>query len=283
MSGSENEYLLSKTENKVFSSLVKLGNQTKQELSLATDLNVEKTEQALSSLLTKGYIQLDEESGIYFKSLPVENVINLLSDSSTKIEVNKKHQEEAFQAYRKLIDENFEKLRESLETQFEDSKASSSKLQTSLKEKFDEIEQERLKQTEELSESMLSSFSSGASDLQTEFQTSLSSESSTFEKEWLKALDGVQTIPETGTRTLRGSIAKYEKELSEIIQLTVKKITTIQSQLSDVVTAIEMESTNQIQEFFTKTESFAADFKTNLNTGLQESWKQEREFLNEVR
>ena len=77
-------------------------------------------------------------------------------------------------------------------------------------------------------------------------------------------------------------ITKYERELSEIIKLSVKKITSIQSQLSDIVTAIEAESTNQIQEFFANTESFAEDFKTNLNTGLQESRKQEKDFLNEI-
>ncbi len=283
MSGSENGYSLSKTENEVFLSLVRLGSQTKQELLLATGLNVEKAEQALSKLLTKGFIRLDEETGIYFQSLPLENVITMFNNSSKEIETNKKDQAEIFQEYRKSIDGNLEKLRESLETQFEESKASSNMLQTSLKEKFDEIEQQRSKRTDELAESMLSLFSTGSSDLLTEFQTSLSSESSNFEKEWLKALGGFQTIPETGTRTLKGSIAKYEQELSEIIKVAVKKITSIQSQLSDVVTAIEVESTNQIQEFFANTESFAEDFKTNLNTGLQESWKQEKEFLKEVR
>ncbi len=283
MSNPENRYSLSKTENKLFSSLVKLGGQKKQELLLTSSLNIEKADQALLTLINRGFIQFDEETGIYSQSLPLENIIALLNDSSAEIEINKKDFTGTFQDHRKSIDENLGKLRESLETQLEEFKATNNILQTSLKEKFDETEQQRLKQTEELTETLLSSFSTNVTDLQTEFQTSVSSDSTVFEKEWIKALDGFQSIPEIGTRTLKGSIEKYEKELSEIIKTSVNKITSIQSQLSDVVTAIEMESTNQIQEFFASTESFAEDFKTNLSTGLQESWKHEKEFLNEIR
>ncbi|MFX0126121.1 MAG: hypothetical protein ACFFAE_21040, partial [Candidatus Hodarchaeota archaeon] len=283
MSNPENKYSLSKTESKLFSSLVKLGGQTKQELILTSALNVEKADQALSTLIDKGFIQLDEETGIYLQSLPLEKVMTLLNDNSKEIEKNKKNFEETFQGHRKSIDENLGKLRESLKTEFEEFKTSNNSLQSSLKEKFDEIEQQRIKQTEELTETLLTSFSTNVTNSQTDFQTSLSSDSSFFEKEWLKALDGFQSIPEIGTRTLKGSIKKYETELSDIIKLSVKKISSIQSQFSDIVTAIELESTNQIQEFLANTKSFAEDFETNLSTGLQESWKQEREFLDEIR
>lgn len=283
MSNPENEYLLSKTENKLFSSLVMLGGQTKRELLLTTDLQVEKAEKALSTLLNKGLLQLDDETGIFFLTLPFENVINLLDTSSTEIETNKKNQAETFQEYRKIVNENLEKFRESLERQFEELITSSNMIQESLKENFEKTEKNRVKRTEELTETMLSSFSTSASELQTEYQTSLSSESTLFEKEWTKALDGFKSIPETGTRTLKGSVVKYEKELSNIIKLAIKRITSIQSQLLNITTAIEAESATQIQQFFGNTESITEDFKTNLNTGLHESWKQEEEFLNEVR
>lgn len=283
MSNPESEYSLSKNENKLFTSLVMFGGQTKQELLLTADLHGEKAEQAISMLLSKGFIQLDEETGIFTQSLPLPNIIALLKESSTKIENIKKDQSELFQEYRKSTGENLENLRESLETQFEEFKVSSNTLQTSLKEKFDETEHQRAKQTEELAEALISSFSTSSSNLQTEVHTTLSSESSSFEKEWIKALDGFQSIPETGTRTLKASIVKYEREISEIIKSAVKQISSIQSQLSDVITAIEVESTSQVQEFFINTETFAEDFKTNLNTGLHETWKQEKEFLNEIR
>ncbi|MFW9903459.1 MAG: helix-turn-helix domain-containing protein [Candidatus Thorarchaeota archaeon] len=283
MSNPEIKYPLSKTESQLFSTLAKLGGQTKQELLLTSGINVEKVDNALLTLIDKGFIQIDEETGIYQQSLPLENLMTLLKDSSVEIETNKKELEEVFQYHRKIIDENIGKLRENLETQFEGIKDSNNALQTSLREKFEEIEQQRTKQTEEHQESLLSSFSTNLTNIQTEFQSSLSSDSSNFEKEWLKVLDGFQSIPETGTRTLKGSISKYENELSEIIKLSVKKITSIQSQLSDIVTAIETESTNQIQEFFTNIRTFTEDFKTNLNTSLQESSKQERDFLNEIR
>ncbi|MFX0204660.1 MAG: hypothetical protein ACFFDT_01650, partial [Candidatus Hodarchaeota archaeon] len=283
MSNPEIKYPLSKTESKLFSSLAKLGGQTKRELLLTTRINVEKVDQALLTLIDKGFIQIDEETGIYLQSLPLTNLMTLLKESSVEVETNKKELDETFHDHRRIIDESIGKLRESLETQFEEIKDSNNTLQTSLKEKFEEIEQQRIKHTEEHQESLLSSFSTNLTDIQTEFQSSLSSDSSNFEKEWLKVLDGFQSIPETGTRTLKGSISKYEKELSEIIKLSVKKITSIQSQLSDIVTAIETESTNQVQEFFANIKTFTEDFKTSLNASLQESSKQEKDFLNEIR
>ncbi|MHA2203510.1 MAG: hypothetical protein ACW991_07455, partial [Candidatus Hodarchaeales archaeon] len=198
MSNPENRYSLSKTENKLFSSLVKLGGQKKQELLLTSSLNVEKADQALLTLTNKGFIQLNEETGVYSQSLPLENIIALLNDSSAEIETNKKDFTGTFQDHRKSIDENLGKLRESLETQLEEFKATNNTLQTSLIEKFGETEQQRLKQTEELTEKLLSSFSTNVTDLQTEFQTSVSSDSTVFEKEWIKALDGFQSIPEIG-------------------------------------------------------------------------------------
>ena len=283
MSNPEIKDPLSKTEKALFSSLAKLGGQTKQELSITSGINVENVDKALLKLSDKGFIQLDEETGIYIQSLPLENVITLLNESSVEIETYKKELDETFQEHRKSIDNSLGKLREYLETQFEEFKGSNDALQTSLRQRFDETEQQRIKQTEESSETLLSSFSTDLTNLKTEFETSLSSNSSAFEKEWMKSIDGFQNIPETGTRTLKASITKYEKELSDIIKLTVKKITTIQSQLTDIVAAIEAESTNQIQDFFANTQTFTEDFKTNLNTNLQESWKQEKDFLNEVR
>jgi len=217
MSNPEIKDPLSKTEKALFSSLAKLGGQTKQELSITSGINVENVDKALLKLSDKGFIQLDEETGIYIQSLPLENVITLLNESSVEIETYKKELDETFQEHRKSIDNSLGKLREYLETQFEEFKGSNDALQTSLRQRFDETEQQRIKQTEESSETLLSSFSTDLTNLKTEFETSLSSNSSAFEKEWMKSIDGFQNIPETGTRTLKASITKYEKELSDII------------------------------------------------------------------
>ena len=283
MSNPENEYSLSKTETKLFSNLVMFGNQTKQELKLATDLQIEKTEQALLTLINKGLVKLDEETGVYSLALPLERIIDILNANSIGIESNKKEQEETFQQYQKEIEEDLEKFNESLEKQFGEFKTSSNVLKASLKEDVEITEQQRVKQTSELSETLLSSFSDTLSALQTELKTSLSSESTSFEKEWIKALDSLKTIPETGTRTLKGSIDDYKKELSNIIKSASKQITSIQSQLTEVVKSIESESTTQIQEFFNSSNSIAGEVQTNLSTGLHESWEQEKEFLNEIR
>ncbi len=283
MSNPENEYALSKTETKLFSNFVMFGGQTKQELLLATDLQIEKAEQALLTLIDKGLVKLDEETGVFSLVLPLEKIIDILNASSTGIEANKKDQEVTFQQYQKEIGENLEKFNESLEKQFGEFKISSNVLQASLKEDLEVTEQQRVKRTDELSETLLSSFSNTLSEMQTELQTSLSSESTLFQKEWIKALDSLKTIPETGTRTLKGSIAEYKNELSNIIKLASKQITSNQSQLSEVVTSIESESTAQIQEFFTSSDSIVGEVKTNLSTGLLESWEQEKEFINEIR
>lgn len=283
MSNPENEYSLSKEENKIFSSLVMLGGKTKREILITTDLQVEKTEKTLSKLIDKGLIQLNDETEVYFPALPFENIITLLSTSSTEIETNKKDQAATFQEYQNLVQENLEKFQESLERQFEVFKTSSNVLQASLKDGIDESEQQRVKRTEDLVETMLSSFTTKTSEIQTDFQSSLSSESSSFEKQWTNALDGLQNIPETGTRTLKGSIVKYENELSDIIKLALKRITSIQTQMLNIVTAIEAESTSQIREFFANSESVSDELKNNLKTGLQESFNQEKEFINEIR
>ena len=53
MSNPEIRYSLSKSESKLFSSLVKLGGQTKQELLLTSSLNIEKADEALLTLINK--------------------------------------------------------------------------------------------------------------------------------------------------------------------------------------------------------------------------------------
>lgn len=283
MSSTENEYSLSKTEFKLFSSLVMFGGQTKQELLFATNLQVEKAEEALSRLLNKGLIQLDDEIEVYFMALPIDNIVNLLDVSSAEVEANFNTQTEIYEQYRKYIEEQLNEFRESLEKQLEVFQSSSNMLQASLKDDLEAIEQKRVKNTSELAETMLSSFSTQSSEVQAELKSNLSSESVNFEGEWTKALSSFQNIPEAGIRTIKGSIEKYDNELSETINLAIKKITSIQSKLSDIVVAVESESSGRIQEFFTNTGSIAEEFRTNLNTGLYESWKQEREYIDEIR
>ncbi|UCE13284.1 MAG: hypothetical protein JSV04_13995 [Candidatus Heimdallarchaeota archaeon] len=283
MSSTENEYSLSKTEFKLFSSLVMFGGQTKRELLFATNLQAEKAEESLSTLLSKGFIQLDDETEVYFMALPIENMVNLLNASSTEVEVNFKAQTEIHEQHRKYLEEQLNEFRESLEKQLEVFQSSSNMLQASLKDDIETIEQKRAKNTSELAETMLTSFSTQSSEVQTELKSTLSSESANFEDEWTNALSSFQNIPEASIRTVKGSIERYDNELSETIKLAIKKITSIQSKLSDIITAIESESSGRIQEFFTNTDSIAEEFKTNLNTALQESWKQEKEYVNEIR
>ncbi|MHA1942330.1 MAG: hypothetical protein ACW97P_11525, partial [Candidatus Hodarchaeales archaeon] len=99
---------------------------------------------------------------------------------------------------------------------------------------------------------------------------------------WSRAVDGFQNLPESGTRNLRDSITKYETELETVVSTSVDQIKKIQTHFMDLLTGIETESTQRIQEFFTNTNIVSSDLKTNLTTGLNESRKNEKEFIDEV-
>ncbi|MHA2329069.1 MAG: helix-turn-helix domain-containing protein, partial [Candidatus Hodarchaeales archaeon] len=255
MSNSTNGMSLSKTENKLLLPLIMYGSKTKRELSLATDLQAEKIDEALSALINKGLIQYDEENKVYFSVLPVKRIIDLLDQSASEIESKRKNQSEKFQQFNKIIEENLEQFRISFETQLNEFKTSSNQLQVSLEEEFDTSEERQIKNATELAETLLSSFQTSVVESQTNFQTFLSSESTRFEKE----------------------------ELSSVIKSVTEKTESVQTQLSEVLAEIGTVSASQLQQFYTNVESIAEEFKTNLSTGLNESWKHEKEFVNEIR
>ncbi|MHA2226353.1 MAG: apolipoprotein A-IV repeat region-like domain-containing protein [Candidatus Hodarchaeales archaeon] len=283
MSNSTNGMSLSKTENKLLLPLIMYGSKTKRELSLATDLQAEKIDEALSALINKGLIQYDEENKVYFSVLPVKRIIDLLDQSASEIESKRKNQSEKFQQFNKIIEENLEQFRISFETQLNEFKTASNQRQVSLEEEFDTSEERQIKNATELAETLLSSFQTSVVESQTNFQTFLSSESTRFEKEIIKTVDDIKTIPESGTRTFKKSVDNYEQELSSVIKSVTEKTESVQTQLSEVLAEIGTVSASQLQQFYTNVESIAEEFKTNLSTGLNESWKHEKEFVNEIR
>ncbi|MFX0086243.1 MAG: hypothetical protein ACFFAU_11225 [Candidatus Hodarchaeota archaeon] len=272
---------LSKNENKIFSIIVKYGPQTRSELLLASDIQAEKLGDIIDRLQAKGLILMDD--GVFYSSLPINNILSSLESSFDKIETNKKEQLEISQDFLRIIKENLIEFNKSFEETSNELKTTNNLLQASLKDDLDSLEKQRVKNAKDLADDLLENYSTSTSDLKTDMQNSFSSQQLAIEKEWTKFIGGFQNIPETGTRSLKDSIIKYEKELSNVINLTTDKIKSIHTQFSDIFAVIESESLTQIQEFFSNMESSTEEFKTNIDTGLRESWKREKEFVNEVR
>jgi sugar-specific transcriptional regulator TrmB len=275
------KFSLSKKESKIFSIIVKYGPQTKKEILLASEIQADKFDEACDSLQTKGLILMDD--GVFYSALPINNMLSLLESSFDEIETNKKEQLEISQDFRKNTKESLLEFNKSLEEQLNELKTANNLLQASLRDDLDALEKQRVKKSNNLADELLENYSVSTSDLKTEIQSSFSSHQLTFEKEWTKFVNEFQNIPETGTRSLKDSITKYEKELSSVINSTTDKINSIQSQFSDIFTVIETEALTQIQEFYSNVESAAEEFRNNIDTGLRESWKHEKEFVNDVR
>lgn len=275
------KFSFSKNESKLFAIIIKFGPQTNKELILASEMQVERFEKAIGLLQEKGLIKMDD--GVYYSVLPVDNILSILESSLDEIESNKENQSEISQNYLHSVQNNLEEFNKSLETQCNELKTSNNLLQASLKDDLESLEQQRVNKTKDLADELLESHSARTSELRTDLKNSFSSKQVAFEKEWTKFIVGFQNIPEAGTHSLKESIVKYEKELSDVIESTTDKIKSIQSQFSDIFIAIESESLTRIQEFFSNTESGTEEFKNNIDTELRESRKHEKEFVNEVR
>ncbi|MFX0051505.1 MAG: hypothetical protein ACFE8U_09455, partial [Candidatus Hermodarchaeota archaeon] len=283
MSDTEIEFSLSKEEIKLFSSIMTFGAQTKKELLLSSDIQAEKAEESLSSLINKGLIKKDDEIQVFFPSLPLKNIQEMLNEGTTRIEKNKVDQTENFQQYRKITEEELDNFYSILEEQLSKFSESSNELRVTLKEELENREQQRIELSKNVVDEMISSFSETGSKFQSETQSAISTESVGFEKNWTKVTNRFQTIPEIVIRILKESLAQYEEELGNVIKSVTEKITSHHSQLLNIIASIEAESTSQIQEFLSNTESSGGELRANLTTGFNESRKHEKEFVKEIK
>jgi len=280
MTAQEEIFSLNKTETKLFSTLITFGAQTKRDLFINSAVAEEKAENSLESLITKGLARQDKESGIIFSTLPLKNLITLLEENNEKLQLNLKLD---FQAIRKSIEENLGKFKEVNEKQLEELKTSNLVLKSALRKEWDTSEQLRREKSEEFIDDVLTSTSNRVSEVQANLDNVITSEKASLEKNWTDAVGQFQNIQDISSRILRESITKYEKQLLEIIRSTTSRINTIQTRISDIVTTLETESSVQVQEFFTNTESTSNEFKGNLISGLETSRKYEKNFVNELR
>ncbi|MHA2304384.1 MAG: helix-turn-helix domain-containing protein [Candidatus Hodarchaeales archaeon] len=275
------KFTFSKNESKIFTTIVKYGPQTKNEIILASAMEADKVEETLDLLLTKGLVELDND--IFYPSLPVNNILALLESSFNEINSNRENQQEISQQHLKIIQENLDNFNKSLEGKFNDLKTSSNLLQASLKDDLEAVEQNRVTKTNEIADELLETFNMKVSSLQTETTNSLAAKQTSFDKAWENFIDDFNVIPDSGTRSLKEPISRFDKELSTIVGTTTDKIKSIQSRFLDIFKTIETESISQIQGFFTTVDSASSELKSNIETGLHESRKNEREFVSEVR
>ncbi len=275
------KFSFSKNESKLFTIIVKHGPQKKNEIMFASAMEADKVDETLNLLQTKGLITQDND--IFYSSLPVDSILELLESSFNEIESIKENQHEISQHRLNIIQENLSDFNKSLEGQFNELKTAGNLLQASLKDDQEVIEQNRVKKSNEIADELFEVFNTKSSGLQTEIHNSISIKQTEFDKAWQKFTDEINVIPDSGTRSLKESTSKFEKELSSTINSALESIKSMQLRFLDIFTTIETESVSQIQSFFTNVDSSSSELKTNIDTGLNESWKKEREFVSEVR
>jgi hypothetical protein len=283
MTTSEVDFALSKTEQKILTTLTNFGGQTKKDLILISEIQAEKVEEVITSLLEKGFVGLDETTNILFATLPFKALTTMITRNINHIEEVQEEQNSSFQESKNVVENQLVQFRENIKKAYEELQLHKDNLDTSLKQRFEEREKGTRSQVEDLVDQIITVINTNITDLQNESQTLLSDRTTSLGKHWSKAIDEFQNLPDSGSRTLKESIAKYEKELGTVITTSVDRIKAVQSQFNELFTSIESESILRIQEFFSNAENISTDLKTNLNTGLQESRKQEKEFINEVR
>ena len=283
MTTSEVDFALSKTEQKILTTLTNFGGQTKQDLIIISEIQAEKVEEAITSLLEKGFVRFDETTNIFFATLPFTALTTMMTGNISHIEEAQEEQKSSFQESKDVVENQINLFRETIKNAYEELQLHKSNLDISLKETFEQREKGTRSQVEDLVDQIITGINTNIADLQNDSQTLLSDGTTSFDKHWSKAVDEFQNLPDSGTRTLKESITKYEKELGTVIKSSIDKIKAVQSQFNELFNSIESESILRIQEFFSNAENISTDLKTNLNTGLQESRKQEREFIDEVR
>jgi len=283
MTTSEVDFALSKSEQKILTTLTKFGGQTKQDLIVISEIQAEKVEEAINSLLEKGFVRFDETTNIFIATLPFTALTTMMTGNISRIEEVKSEQKSSFQESKDVVENQLIVFRDTIKNAYEELQSHKSNLDTSLKETFEEREKGTQSQVIDLVDQIITAVNTSITELQNNSQALLTDRTTSIDKHWSKAVDEFQNLPDSGTRTLKESITKYEKELSTVIKSSIDRIKSVQSQFNELFTSIESESILRIQEFFSNAENISNDLKANLNTSLQESRKQEREFINEVR
>ncbi|MFW9855582.1 MAG: hypothetical protein ACFFFG_11000 [Candidatus Thorarchaeota archaeon] len=283
MSEVKKTYSMSKDEIKLFSTLQKYGSQSRQELMLGSELQAEKAENALNRLLEIGFVQQDEEMQLISPAIPFNKITELLDSSLNKIMSVGRDQTETIQLYRKKVEGNIQEYRSNLESKLDTYQNISGSLVSELQDSLGEWENQQIDQTNLLFEEVESTLQDKLSLNKSMVQQEVAQKVASLEKNWTSALDELQRVQSTGVRIFNEAMGHYDQDLSEAIQLASEKISDLHAQLSEITDTLESVFSSQVQEFFSSADVMAKDFKNNINSGLQESWKREEDFIGGIR
>ncbi|MHA1978415.1 MAG: hypothetical protein ACW98I_16045, partial [Candidatus Hodarchaeales archaeon] len=283
MTTPEISFTLKKSETKILNTLISFGNQTKHDLILMSEVQEEKADIAIVKLIKKGFVHLDSETELISATLPVSALTNMLTANMSHLENTRENYKEEFQNSKSTVEEALNEFQETINEGFQSLQTQNEELDVSLKGAIEGKEKLNQSQLEEMVDQVVTSMNTQIAETQNSAQATISKGNSKLDKHWTKAIDEFQNLPDSGTRSLKESITKYEQELNEIIKSSVDKINSIQKQFNELLSTIESESVTRIQDFYSNSDTTASDLKSNLSTGIQESRKYEKEFVNEVR
>ncbi|MFW9778573.1 MAG: hypothetical protein ACFFE8_06930 [Candidatus Heimdallarchaeota archaeon] len=283
MSEVKKTYSMSKDEIKIYSTLQKYGSQSRQELLLASELQAEKAENALKRLLEIGFVQEDGEMQLISPVIPFDKITELLDSNLSKIVSVGRDQNETIQHYRKKAEESIEEYRSNLESKLGTYQDLSGALVSELQESLGNWESEQIEQTNGLFEEIKSTLQDKLALNKSMVQQVVAQKVASLEKNWTSALDELQRVQSTGVRIFNEAMGHYDQDLSEAIQLASEKISDLHTQLSEITNTLESVFSSQVQEFFSSADVMAKDFKNNINSGIQESWKREEDFISGIR
>ncbi len=283
MTTPEIRFTLKKSETKILNTLISFGSQTKHDLIIMSEVQEEKAEQAITELLKKGFIKLDQETELVFATLPVSTLKDMLTTNVNLIENTREKYKEEFQNSKSSVEDSLSKFQTTVEDGFKSLQTQNEEIDRALKSAFEENKTMTRSQLDGIVDQVITNMNTKIAENQNSVQTTVSEGVNQLDKHWTKAIDEFQNLPDSGTRTLKDSIGRYEQELNEVIKSSMNKINSIQTQFNDLIGVTETESISRIQDFFKNTDTVTSDLKSNLSTGLQESRKQEKEFVDEVR
>ena len=282
MTTSKIDYNLTKSESKILSTLNSYGGQIKKDLILISEIQADKAERAITKLLEKGFVRFEETSGLIFPTLPISTLTSMITSNISEIERKKEEQNHFFQISKDSVDSQLSAFEEQTQDNLEQLQQYNQSLEDSVQKALEKKDKTQFSHLDEIIDELAASVNSNIVTSETQSQEILSEGSTNLEKHWSRAIDGFQNLPESGTRNLRESVIKYENELETVVKSSVDQIKKIQAHFMDLLVGIETESTQRIQEFFTNSNIVSGDLKTNLNTGLLESRKKGKEFIEEV-
>ena len=200
---SEIDFALSKTEAKILNTLAAFGGQTKRNIILISEIQADKAEKAILSLIDKTFIRIDDSTGLIMATLPISNLTSMLKAKQADIEGMKEDQKILLQTTKKGIENSLTQFQEAIDENYGTLQEHNKDLEVTLREKMEGREKKRYEQIEDMVDQIATSLTKEMTEAQSKSQVHISEGQTDLDKHWDKASIEFQTLPESGTRTTR--------------------------------------------------------------------------------